>query len=85
MFGGEMTAPLTDREPVALGVGSLAVLIDLGIAMATSLDWIDLTTEQSAAIIAFVTALSVVVGVILRNHVWSPASVTEIPTGPAPA
>lgn len=79
-----MTAPLSDREPVALGVGSLAVLIDLGIAMATSLDWIDLTTEQSAAIIAFVTALSLVVGTILRNHVWSPATVAELPASPGP-
>lgn len=78
-----MTAPLTDREPVAIGVGSLAVLIDLGIAMATSLDWVDLTTEQSAAIIAFVSALSLVIGTLIRNHVWSPASVAELP-GPAP-
>lgn len=81
-----MTAPLTDREPVALGVGSLAVLIDLGIAMATSLDWIDLTAEQAAAIIAFVSALSVITGTAIRNHVFSPATVAAMPspTGPTP-
>jgi hypothetical protein len=79
-----MTAPLTDREPVALGVGSLAVLIDLGLAMATALDWVDLTTEQTTAIIAFVSALSVVVGALLRNHVWSPATVAGLTNTPAP-
>lgn len=76
-----MTAPLTDREPTAIAVGSLAVLVDLGIAMATRLDWIDLTAEQAAAIIAFVSGLSVVVGGLLRGTVWSPASVAEL-TGP---
>jgi hypothetical protein len=80
-----MTAPLTDREPVALGVGSLAVLIDLGIALATSLNWIDLTTEQSGAIIAFVSALSVIAGALIRDHVWSPATVAGLTTpGPTP-
>lgn len=80
-----MTAPLTDREPVALGVGSLAVLIDLGMVMATSLDWVDLTTEQLAAIIAFVSALSVIVGALIRDHVWSPATVAGLTTpGPTP-
>lgn len=81
-----MTAPLTDREPVALGVGSLAVLIDLGIAMATSLEWINLTNEQSAAIIAFVSALSLIAGALIRNQVWSPATVEGMTaaTGPTP-
>jgi hypothetical protein len=80
-----MTAPLIDREPVALGVGSLAVLIDLGIALATSLNWIDLTTEQSGAIIAFISALSVITGAAIRDHVWSPATVAGLTTpGPTP-
>lgn len=80
-----MTALLTDREPVALGVGSLAVLIDLGIAMATSLDWIDLTAEQAAAIIAFISALSVITGTAIRNHVFSPATVAGLTTPGPPA
>lgn len=80
-----MTAPLIDREPVALEMGSLAVLIDLGIAMATSLDWIDLTTGQAAAIIAFITALNVITAVAIRNHVWSPATVANLTSqNPAP-
>jgi hypothetical protein len=79
-----MTAPLSEREPVALGVGALALVIDLGIAMATTLDWVDLTSEQAASIIAFVTALSTLVGALLRGRVWSPATVAAM-TAPGPA
>lgn len=80
-----MTAPLIDREPVALEMGSLTVLIDLGIAMATSLDWIDLSAGQAATTIAFITALNVITAVAIRNHVWSPATVEEMTASPGPA
>jgi hypothetical protein len=72
------TPPLGDREPVAIFLAGLAGLIDLGIVMATRLGWVDLTAEQGAAIVAFVTGATFIAGGMLRSTVWSPASVAEI-------
>lgn len=71
---------LFQTEPVALGVGTLAGLVDAFLIMANALDWVDLTNDQTAAIIAFVTTLSLVVGAILRATVWSPDSVAHLTT-----
>lgn len=71
---------LLETEPVAVGVGSIAVLVDALIVMATALDWLTLTNEQATAIVAFVTTLSLVIGALVRSTVWSPASVAHITT-----
>jgi hypothetical protein len=60
----------TDTEPVAVAVGSLAVLVDAGIITATALDLIDLTGEQAAAVVAFVTVASASFGAWLRQLVF---------------
>jgi hypothetical protein len=78
-----MTAPLTDREPVALGVGTLIVLVDAAIAVATVFDWVNLTDEQAVALGAFVAIVAGVIGTVLRENVWAPASVAHLTT-PAP-
>lgn len=71
---------LLETEPVAVGVGTIVALVDALIIMATALDWIDLTTEQATAIVAFVTTLSLIVGGLVRSAVWSPASVDKLTT-----
>lgn len=71
---------LLETEPVAVGVGTIVALVDALIIMATALDWIDLTTEQATAIVAFVTTLSLLVGGLVRSAVWSPASVRKLTT-----
>lgn len=71
---------LLETEPVALGVGTLAAVVDALLVMVTALDWVDLTNEQAAAIIAFVTTLSLAIGTFLRATVWSPASVAGLTT-----
>lgn len=83
-----MTAPLqrpatlTDREPVVLGVGTIAALVDAVIILGTVLDWINLSDEQAAAIVVFVTSLSGVVGALVRSVVWSRESVAQLPGAP---
>lgn len=68
-----------DKEPVAIMLAGLAGLIDAGIAAATALDWIHLTTDQAASVIAFVTIITGLIGSALRAKVWSPAShVTDV-------
>lgn len=71
---------LLETEPVALGVGSIAALVDALIIVATAADWLALTNEQATAIVVFVTGLSVLVGALVRSTVWSPASVAHITT-----
>ena len=75
-----MTAPLTDREPVVLGVGTLIILVDAAIALATAFDWVNLTDEQALALGAFVTVAAGLIGAIVRGQVWSPASVAHLTT-----
>lgn len=78
-----MTAPLSEREPAAIGLGSLAVLVDLLVGLGAYFGWFDLTNEQAGVIIAFVTALAALVGALVRHEVWSPASVAAL-TNPVP-
>lgn len=72
-------------EPVAIGIGSIVALVDALIIVCTAMEWIDLTTEQAAAIVAFVTVLSAVIGGFVRSTVWSPDSVAKLPHTPGVA
>lgn len=71
-------APLLDREPVRIGTGALAVLIDALIVLCDVFDWIELTNGQTAALVAFVSAASAIAADLIRSRVWSPASVAAI-------
>lgn len=74
----EPPGALTDTEPVAVFLLGLAALVDAGIAAATALDWIDLTTEQAAAVIGCVTVATGLCLAVLRGHVYSPATVAVL-------
>lgn len=65
----------TAKEPVLIFLGALAAIVDAGIAVAAGLDWVSLTNEQTAAIIAFVTLLTGVIAAMLRASVYAPATV----------
>lgn len=67
-----------DTEPVAVALTGLAGLVDVGLIAAVALDWLDLTTEQTAAVVAFVTATTALVGAVLRANVYSPATVEDL-------
>jgi hypothetical protein len=59
-----------DGQPVAVFVGGLTALIDAGLVLAALLDWVDLTAEQTAGIVAFVTMAATSVGAALRQLVY---------------
>lgn len=69
---------LIDTQPVGVFLAGLAALVDAGIAAATALDWIDLSTEQAAAVIAFITAATALAAAVLRSRVYAPATVAEL-------
>lgn len=69
---------LLDTEPVAALLAALAGIVDLGLVLATAADWIALTDAQTAAVVAFVSGVTAVVGAALRARVWSPASVAAL-------
>jgi hypothetical protein len=75
------TAPLIDREPVLVFLGGLAGLANLGLIVATTLDWLALTAGQTTAIVAFVTAGTALVTATLRARVWAPATVAALRAG----
>lgn len=64
-------------EPVAVLVASATLLIDAGVALAAAFDWVALTDNQATAIVAFVTAVSAVFGVVLRQQVYAPRTVVR--------
>lgn len=68
---------LLDEEPVATLVGSFAGTLDLLLIAATALGWIDLTGEQTAAVIAAITALAGSTIAALRALVWCRQSARE--------
>ena len=76
----EPTPPpgVTATEPVAVWMVGLVALINAGLVLADNLDWINTTPEQTAAIGAFITALTAVVGSIVRGTVYSPATVARL-------
>jgi hypothetical protein len=80
-----MTAPSSDlgegiveREPVRVFLAGFAALVGLGLVAADAMDWIDVTHEQTAALVVFVGALCALVSETLRAKVYSPATVTEL-------
>jgi hypothetical protein len=76
---------LVDSQPVAVFVGGLTAVIDAGVVAANLLGWLDLTGEQTAGVLAFVTAAAGFVGATLREAVWCRRSVRRLtaPSGPA--
>jgi predicted lipid-binding transport protein (Tim44 family) len=76
------TEPITEREPVRVFLGGLAGVVSLGLIAATLMDWVDLTTEQTAGLVAAVAGICVLVSETLRARVYSPATVAEITTTP---
>lgn len=68
---------IVDREPVAIFLGGLAALIDVGLVAANAMEWVSLTDGQTASLVAFVTAFTALAGSMVRARVWSPASVAS--------
>lgn len=66
------------REPVAVFLAGLAGVVDIGLIMATALDWVTLTNEQCAAVVAFVSAVCALIGAVLRSLVYAPATVRRL-------
>jgi hypothetical protein len=64
-----------DTQPVALLVSGLVGVIDLGIAAADALGWLDLTIEQTAAVATFVAGAGALIGATLRQLVFCRATV----------
>lgn len=73
---------ILDTEPVAVFLAGLAGIVDLGLIAADGLDWVYLTNEQTGSIVAFVTAVTALIGAVLRSKVWAPASVAAVVNGP---
>lgn len=67
-------APLIEREPVALGFGSIGALASALIAAATAFDWVSLTNDQAAAIVGVIVAGSALGAGVIRSAVYSPAT-----------
>lgn len=71
-----------ETEPVAVFLTGLAAIVNLGVILAAAFDWVYLTDNQAAAIVAFITGVIAVVGAMLRSTVWAPASVDKLAGGP---
>jgi hypothetical protein len=69
---------IVEREPVRIFLAGLAGLVDLALIAAAALDWVDLTPEQTTAIVACVTAACLLVSETLRGAVYAPATVDEM-------
>lgn len=76
------TPPTTDgpldREPVAIFLTGLAAVVAAGLAAADALDWVSLDTDQTAAVITFTTAVTGLIGAVLRSRVYAPATVARL-------
>lgn len=59
-----------DGQPVAVLVGGLTAAINAGLVAGNLLGWLDLTGEQTAGIVAFVTAAAGFTGATLRQLVY---------------
>lgn len=70
------------KEPVAIALAGLDGVVVAGLAMADALDWVSLQPEQTAAVSAFVVAISTVIGAVLRAAVYSPATVAALTEPP---
>lgn len=66
-----------DTQPVAWFVGGLAGVVNLGLVAATLLGWLDLTGEQTAAVVAFVTAAAAFTATTLRRLVTCRATLAK--------
>lgn len=73
---------ILNTEPVLVFLAGLAGIVDLGLIAADGLDWIPLTNEQTASVVAFVTAVTALAAAVLRSRVWAPASVAVVARGP---
>lgn len=67
-----------DTEPVASLLAALVALIDAALVAGTALGWLSLTADQTAALVTLATALTAVIGTVLRASVWAPASVESL-------
>ena len=65
---------MISREPVLTGLASLDALTASALICANALGWLDLSGEQVAAVVAFVVAVSGVVGAAVRASVVPYAS-----------
>jgi hypothetical protein len=66
------------REPVVMFILGFDVVMASGLAAAVALGWVDLSMEQTAAIVGFVTALSGLVAGLIRGQVVPAVKVSEI-------
>lgn len=67
-----------DENPVRALVGSFTAAVNAGLIAATALDWVSLTAEQTAAVLAFITAGAALVTESVRSRVYAPATVRQI-------
>lgn len=68
---------LTQTEPTAIGAG-VVTLVTAGLALAVAFGW-EITPEQTAAILGFVSALAAFVGYVVRSKVIPVAKVEQGP------
>ena len=66
----EPDAPLLDRQPVGVFVGGLAGVINAAIVAGNVLGWLNLTGEQTPAILACVTVTAGFTIATLRQLVY---------------
>lgn len=66
---GPGSAPVLDREPVAVFVGGLVGVIDGGLVAGEALGWLSLTPDQTAALVAFISLVAGLVIPPLRSFV----------------
>jgi len=57
------------REPVVAGVLALDGVVAAGLAAAVTFGWLELSAEQTAAVVGFVAAVSAVVAGVVRGKV----------------
>lgn len=65
------------EEPVVVGLGSLAGVVDAGLLVSNSLGWTQLDGNQLGLIIGFVTVACGAVAKVLRSAVTSPATIAR--------
>ena len=65
-------------EPVAILTAAVIAVLNTGVVLARVFGWWDVANDQLAALVAFITAVSGLVGVFTRSKVYAPATVERL-------